>query len=92
MARRRYYTVPLLSSFFHCSDRKGTITDFKGYKFHHMFAKYVKNYTLGQQNTRDSVTAKQRLKRIFVPNLVLHTGAAQKAEDMPAFTTQAGPE
>jgi hypothetical protein len=57
-----------------------------------MFAKYVKNYTLGQQNTRDSVTAKQRLKRIFVPNLVLHIGAAQKARDLPAFTMQAGPE
>jgi hypothetical protein len=57
-----------------------------------MFAKYVKNYTLGQQNARDSVTAKQRLKQIFVPNLALHTGDAQKAEDLPAFTMQAGPE
>jgi len=56
-----------------------------------MFAEYGKNYTLGQQNTRDSVTAKQRLKRIFVPNLVPHTGAVQKARDLPAFTTQADP-
>jgi hypothetical protein len=56
-----------------------------------MFAKYVKNYTLEQQNTRDSVTAKQRLKQIFVPNLVSHTGAAQKARDLPAFAMQAGP-
>jgi hypothetical protein len=56
-----------------------------------MFAKYVKNYTLGQQNTRDSVTAKQRLKRIFVPNLVLHIGAAKKARDLPAFAMQTGP-
>jgi hypothetical protein len=56
-----------------------------------MFAKYVKNYTLGQQNARVSVTAKQRLKRIFVPNLVPHTGAAQKARDLPAFAMQAGP-
>jgi hypothetical protein len=57
-----------------------------------MFAKYVKNYTLGQQNARVSVTAKQRLKRIFVPNLVPRTGTAQKTRDLPAFTTQAGPE
>jgi hypothetical protein len=57
-----------------------------------MFAKYVKNYTLEQQNTRDSVTAKQRLKQIFVPNLVSRTGTAQKTRDLPAFTTQAGPE
>jgi hypothetical protein len=78
MAGSRYYAVPLLSSFFHCGDRKGTIADFKGYKFHHMFAEYVKNYTLEQQNTRHSVTVKQHLKRIFVPNLVLHTGAAKK--------------
>jgi hypothetical protein len=57
-----------------------------------MFAKYVKNYTLGQQNARVSVTAKQRLKQLFVPNLVLHIGIAQKPRDLPAFTTQAGPE
>jgi len=56
-----------------------------------MFAKYVKNYILGQQNARVSVTAKQRLKRIFVPNLMLHIGAAQKARDLPAFAMQAGP-
>jgi len=56
-----------------------------------MFAKYVKNYTLGQQNARDSVTAKQRLKQIFVPNLLLQVGAAQKARDLPAFVMQAGP-
>ena len=56
-----------------------------------MFAEYGKNYTLGQHNTRDSVTAKQRLEQIFVPNLVFHTGAAQKAEDLPAFSMQAGP-
>jgi len=56
-----------------------------------MFAKYVKNYTLGQQNARDSVTAKQRLKQLFVPNLVPHTGATQKARDLPAFAMQAGP-
>jgi hypothetical protein len=56
-----------------------------------MFTEYGKNYTLGQHNTRDSVTAKQRLKQIFVPDLVLHTGAAQKAEDLPAFAMQAGP-
>jgi hypothetical protein len=56
-----------------------------------MFAKYVKNYTLEQQNTRDSVTAKQHLKRIFVPNLVPHTGTTQKTRDLPAFAMQAGP-
>jgi hypothetical protein len=56
-----------------------------------MFAKYVKNYTLGQQNARDSVTAKQRLEQIFVPNLVPHTGNAQKTWDLPAFAMQAGP-
>jgi hypothetical protein len=57
-----------------------------------MFAKYVNNYTLGQQNTRDSVTAKQRLKQLFVPNLVPHTGTVQKARDLPAFAMQTGPE
>jgi len=56
-----------------------------------MFAKYMKNYTLGQQKARVSVTAKQRLKQLFVPNLVLHTGAVQKTEDLPAFTMQTGP-